>query len=480
MVGIPALLLDPRNPRLLPSKKARTPRDILAELVEFEKVYDLAKDIAERGYTPVESLIGIKEGKQSYVVEGNRRLAALKLLTSPEQAPEDMVAKFRKLQGKMPKPVEKVRVLYAPSRREAAGLILHKHTRDQVKRWDPLMQARFYKSLLTEGTTIGDIAAEHGLQVADVVQFFRLDDAYKTACMLELPAEDRKIVHDPRAFPASVLERLIDSPAFRRFLGIDFDDKGKLKGSIAPQEFKKGFARVISDIAQKKIDTRKLNKAQDIDDYLKRIADSAPDTSKKGAFTSDSLAGGAPPREAPPKARGSRKTTRSNSSSSLIPSRTKCTVENQRVQEVFTELKGVGKKLDTYPNTVAVMLRILLELAVGHYLTQTGEIKELRKAHAAKKAAAGGGTIPKTWAPTLKQMLQHMLDSDTLDINAHAQKKLQKLMNERHHGNISVDKLDDWVHGQYEAPTSRELLAMWSALDEIFAVVLQEPAKEES
>ena len=79
----------------------------------------------------------------------------------------------------------------------------------------------------------------------------------------------------------------------------------------------------------------------------------------------------------------------------------------------------------------------------------------------------------------MKQMLQHMLDSDTLDINAHAQKKLQKLMNERHHGNISVDKLDDWVHGQYEAPTSRELLAMWSALDEIFAIVLQEPPKGE-
>lgn len=469
-VTITSLHLDRKNPRLPPSRKNRTPRDILAELVTFDRVYDLAKDIAERGYVPVESLIGINEGGKNIIVEGNRRLGALKLLTSPEHAPEDMVAKFRRLQGKIGKPTERVRVLFAPSRKDAAGLILHKHTRELVRRWDPLMQARFYESLLTSGTTAEDIAKQHSLSVTDVVRFIRLNDAYRAACVVELPAEDRQIVHDPRAFPASVLERLIDSPKFRKALGFDFDNRGRIQGEIHPDEFKKGFSRVLSDIAQKEIDTRSLNKAADIEKYLLGMGKSAPDLGKKGKFNSESLAGGALPRDRPKKNSAKRKTARTNS---LIPPRTKCTVENQRVQEVFAELKVVGRNLDKYPNTAAVMLRILLELAVGHYMNKTGILKELVKKHRTKKAAAKN-PLPKSWAPTLKMMLQYLLDDEDVEINPHAHRKIAKLLNNPH-SPTSADRLDDWIHGQYDAPTPRELLAMWSALDEIFALVLLEP-----
>ncbi len=82
------LLLDPINARIPGSSPTLSQRELLADLVENDKVLDLAKSIVDNGFFPVESLIMVEESKKKYVVEGNRRLAALKLLISPEMAPD--------------------------------------------------------------------------------------------------------------------------------------------------------------------------------------------------------------------------------------------------------------------------------------------------------------------------------------------------------------------------------------------------------
>lgn len=60
-------------------------------MVENEKVKDLAKDISEKGATnPLDSVgITIENGKR-IVLEGNRRICALKLLLNPELAPKNI------------------------------------------------------------------------------------------------------------------------------------------------------------------------------------------------------------------------------------------------------------------------------------------------------------------------------------------------------------------------------------------------------
>jgi len=79
-VSVVTLLLDPRNPRI-PGGEMMEQGELLAELVAHDKVYELAKDIANDGLYPLESLLAIEDDGNLYVVEGNRRLAALKLLT---------------------------------------------------------------------------------------------------------------------------------------------------------------------------------------------------------------------------------------------------------------------------------------------------------------------------------------------------------------------------------------------------------------
>jgi hypothetical protein len=55
----------------------------LQHLFEHDKASDIAESIATRGFFPNEPLLAIKEDGKLIVVEGNRRLAALKALKEP-------------------------------------------------------------------------------------------------------------------------------------------------------------------------------------------------------------------------------------------------------------------------------------------------------------------------------------------------------------------------------------------------------------
>lgn len=85
IVAVTNLSLDPKNFRIPATASPLGPRDLIADLVEQENAYGLARDIVEQGYFPTESLIVVVEDGKNIVVEGNRRLAALKCLISDNQ-----------------------------------------------------------------------------------------------------------------------------------------------------------------------------------------------------------------------------------------------------------------------------------------------------------------------------------------------------------------------------------------------------------
>jgi hypothetical protein len=86
--SVGSLFLDPHNPRLAPTIEKLTERQIIEEIVLHENVLDLSKQIKTHGFFPSEPLIAVLEGGKKIVVEGNRRLAACKLLLNPSLAPK--------------------------------------------------------------------------------------------------------------------------------------------------------------------------------------------------------------------------------------------------------------------------------------------------------------------------------------------------------------------------------------------------------
>jgi hypothetical protein len=87
-INVDALHFDYKNPRLIEYDiTSRTTEDeILVILWEAEDVQELVQSIAASSYFPTEALIVVEENDRYVVIEGNRRLAAVKVLRSPELA----------------------------------------------------------------------------------------------------------------------------------------------------------------------------------------------------------------------------------------------------------------------------------------------------------------------------------------------------------------------------------------------------------
>ncbi|WP_409047522.1 ParB N-terminal domain-containing protein [Microbacterium sp. HA-8] len=73
------LTLDTRNPRLV-TAAAPSQKSLLRQLYEQESLDELAQSFVDNGYFAEEPLVVVKENGEWVVVEGNRRLATLKLL----------------------------------------------------------------------------------------------------------------------------------------------------------------------------------------------------------------------------------------------------------------------------------------------------------------------------------------------------------------------------------------------------------------
>ncbi|WP_435522669.1 hypothetical protein [Chryseobacterium indoltheticum] len=83
--SINSLHLDLSNPRLKYRNVKLNQIEIIKFLIQHENVYDLAKKISEEGYFVGEEPIICIEGDKKIVLEGNRRVAALKVLQDPNK-----------------------------------------------------------------------------------------------------------------------------------------------------------------------------------------------------------------------------------------------------------------------------------------------------------------------------------------------------------------------------------------------------------
>ena len=82
-LSVDAIRLDKKNPRLPENMLNESQRGIIYYMVEEFKILEIAKSIVKNGFFINESPIFVKEGGHFVVVEGNRRITALKLLRDP-------------------------------------------------------------------------------------------------------------------------------------------------------------------------------------------------------------------------------------------------------------------------------------------------------------------------------------------------------------------------------------------------------------
>lgn len=83
-IDVNTLVLDTNNPRLPSYMKGKGEKEIIDYMVLEESTLELMQAIGEKGFFPGEQLLVVEKDGVFLVVEGNRRLTAVKLLNNPE------------------------------------------------------------------------------------------------------------------------------------------------------------------------------------------------------------------------------------------------------------------------------------------------------------------------------------------------------------------------------------------------------------
>lgn len=217
------MALDRQNPRFGLSEVADEP-EALERLLETADLKELWNSISERGFEKYEPLVATKENGALVVLEGNRRLAAVKLLLNPDLLPKDAARK--KIPELSPEKLETCKtlpVVVVKNRADAAGYIGFKHVNGPA-RWSSLAKARFgvrfYESLDGEQTP-QDRMQSLTKQLGDSRGLIiRLLVAYKVIQQSVAIGHFDKLEVEEGSIEFSHLYTLINNPDSREFIGL--------------------------------------------------------------------------------------------------------------------------------------------------------------------------------------------------------------------------------------------------------------------
>ncbi|NGZ97267.1 MAG: hypothetical protein CV089_14305 [Nitrospira sp. WS110] len=152
---IDQLLLDSENPR---NESATNQRDALQKVLsdQEDKLFVLADDIVEAGLSPMDRMLVLREKTDSerfIVLEGNRRIAALKILSNPSvltslHIKSKLQKRFEALSKRfVRKEIEPIACFEVADREEGNRWILLRHTGENEGRgvvgWSGLAASRF-------------------------------------------------------------------------------------------------------------------------------------------------------------------------------------------------------------------------------------------------------------------------------------------------------------------------------------------------
>ncbi|MBS4052814.1 MAG: ParB-like nuclease domain-containing protein [Methylomonas sp.] len=141
---------DPENPRFYRLNDAHSVAAVIEEMLDDESVQDLMLSIGQKGYFEGEPLLVTKEGERYTVIEGNRRLAAVKLLNGEVPPPNRRRNSIATIQSEaIVTPPKTLPCLIYQNRRDVLRYLGYRHITG-IKEWDSLSKAKYLAQLRDE------------------------------------------------------------------------------------------------------------------------------------------------------------------------------------------------------------------------------------------------------------------------------------------------------------------------------------------
>ncbi len=245
MLKVDDLLLDPKNPRLgrENTKKERPQAEIL-DLMKDWTLDELAVSFIESGYWPQEAVIVVSEkhyGKmEDVVVEGNRRLAALKLLHlawrgKPISLKWEELAKSASASRR--KELDEIAVIRKESRKEVKAYLGFRHVTG-IAEWNPGEKAEFISSLIDDGLSYDDVRKRIGSKTPTVRQNYI---AYRMLLQMEDISDEVDLERVEKRF--SVLYLSLRTNGVQNYLHLDVKAEPDAAKRPIPQKHMKNLAK---------------------------------------------------------------------------------------------------------------------------------------------------------------------------------------------------------------------------------------------
>ncbi len=440
-IDLENLLFDLDNPRF---NGLSDQRAALQEIVsnQGDKLFKLAQDIAQQGLNPTERVSVIKSnGDKHIVVEGNRRLAASKLLCNAArldnmEISNSMKTKFKKLAERFDTSlVDPMPCVLFDSREEANHWIELRHTGENkgigIVSWDSQATARFR----------GKRTSLHALE------FVRTKGVLTPGVVAQL---------DNFNFPITNLDRLLGDPEIRTALGLK-KSSGSLQSSVSADHLARALGRIITEIATAAITVSDIKRKDDRANYLDRIRDDLPDlaTSSVAPYDLSSTTQGKEsstnqPDKKSNKTGQNKSVPASTNRSTLIPQGCVLSIKEPRINNVYKELRKLD--VEKYPNAVAVLSRVFLEMSVNHYMN----------------------VFNLTGKDELKPRIDIVCDDlKTKKVNQNILKSI-RLATSQTGAPFSVDLLNGYVHNQFVNPDAKTLKTAWDNVQPFFETLWQQ------
>lgn len=223
------LLLDTENPRLSSGQGGTTQDELMRILWGEMAVVEVALSIAANGFFPEEPLLVIpadkKTAKDKYiVVEGNRRLAAIRLLREPHLRDKFKATDLPTIDATRRASLDQIPVSIYPNRQSLWMYCGFRHIHG-VKPWDAYSKSKYIATIHEDyAVSLSEIADRIGDRHSTVKRLYR---GYTVLKQAEAKAAFNIDDRIRNKFYFSHLYTALDQPEFQKFLGIDTDSSMK-------------------------------------------------------------------------------------------------------------------------------------------------------------------------------------------------------------------------------------------------------------
>lgn len=426
LIPLENLIIDLQNPRYDPRKSQREALYTIAHDQDF-KIVNLVQDILDKGLnlsdlpmvTPIENDIFA-------VLEGNRRIAALKLISNLSlleslNLTHKMTKKLKEIhenyKGDIPSHISCV----ITTREDANNWIHLKHTGENngvgIVMWDGIQTHRFR----------GNSPALQAIELVEKCDYIDQDTRDK------LPK-----------ISITNIERILGTPDARKLLGVVVNNQQLVLKSPEDESLAR-LSMVVSDVANGHIKVTQLDTKEQRIEYAQNIA--AQPLPKHPLPKSDATSTTSEATKVSHRIGPNRKY--------LIPSQFKISIPHTRINRIYWELQRLD--VEKFINSCSVMFRVFVEMSIDEFAQKRGISLAFEIKSKAKPAIP-----PQSKEMSLRRKLSKVADymEENKICNKDELRGVRSLSTNRNHV-LSVDSLNAYVHNKDYNPTPSDIKSSW-------------------